>query len=363
MIQVSTDALAECLSGAVGPVARFSVMGSADSGAALSVVSVGLDCRAASYANTSVPSSPMPPWYVPVDTILRAVSLRASDKPIALSCDDGKLLVRHGEFSMRVPLVEGESFEMVPVPPPGPAWQRDASFVERLQRVATIVQQDERQGILLEWDGRVATLVGMSRGHQLHESTWACGLPGSGRIAFSRSAADEVMGVKGLQQWTVQDGSLYFGAALPDKGVSRALRVSQVRDGYPRDWRDLPNRDQFDLTCSFVPGELLAALKVVGAVLTRDESEVMLSAAQQVGPDGVVFEVRGKSLRKATAVEKVIGRTTRAAAWEGRVNVRDLQVTLQKFSSSNSVVVSFGRRLMILEDREGAGRAFLSLLY
>ena len=345
-MQVAVDALQEALSRSikVGEVVRLA----ACSGA-LHATAVGLDCR----LNVIVPADgDMSPVYVAAEPLAKAVQVRAVDVPATLVADDTTLTCRHGEFRMTLPRVAG-TFEMTgrgsaALAMPG------AGLPEQLAPVAPVVAKDERLGILLHWGEGRAALLGSSGGYRYHVARWACPGQGSGRFCFSRGAADQILHLGKVVAWWQEDDLLYFAAE------HALLRVSPVRDGYPRDWFAPLAQQVYGFTCTFDPTRLAFALKVAAAALSNDDIDVTVSVVGLVDA-GVLFEVAGKSAReKTSAVEKIVGTdATAPVAWKGRLVLRDLQQSLAQFGK-DPVRVSFGQTTVRIEG--GSLQAFLMLL-
>lgn len=323
----------------------------------LEIVAVGIDCRVASYVralSAAGEGSQLPVSYVQAASLAKALQIRATDKLVKLRVDETHMHVRHGAYRMKLPLVQ-DDFEMaVPasdlMPFPG------GGFEERLNQVAPIVDKTERQGVLMQWGSERVALVSRAGTRQVHIASWDCEVgASSGRLCFSKGAADGILQLGEIQSWRESGGSLFF------EGEDAALRVSPIRDGYPTDYYAALSNDSFDLVCSFRRDELIFAVKAAAAVLSKNDIDVSIESTQVVKEqEVVVFRVRAQNgVTQATAEEAVMGGSTEPQAWKGRVNAKDLLASLARFGS-NDVTASFGKKMVRLHDP--TLRAFLLLL-
>lgn len=322
----------------------------------LEVVSVGIDCRVASYLREAKGDPLGPdhsrPVYVQGAPMFKALQIRATDKPVKLRADATHLHVRHGAYKMKLPLVQ-DTFEMAA--PTNRAWLPGGGFEDRLDQVAPIVDKKERHGILAHWgEGRIS-LVGRAGGRQVHIASWECDVgSGVGRVCFSRAAADHVRRLGKIQTWLESDGSLFF------RSGDAAIRVSPIRDGYPQDYYQALCANPYSLVCEFGRDELIFAVKAASAVLSKNDIDVTVVAEQVVEDGTIVFKVRARnSVTQATAEESVVAATMTPSKWRGRLNSKDLQVSLARFGSK-TVMVSFGEKLVRFND--DALQVFLLLL-
>lgn len=315
------------------------------SGGQASVTAVGLDCRVISY----IPAEgDLAPCYVGIAPLEKVLRQRQVDLPVEVAIEEQRLLVTHGEYRLRLPLQRNDFQLSPPVHTDVPG---ALDFQRFLATVVVVPSEDDKTGILLDWnDGRLA-LVAFSRRAHAHLAVAQCP-PGSGRFCLSTEAARQLVKLGDLTAWWLEGDFLWA------RSVFAAMRVSPVRDAYPRDYLDVL-KDDYAVTCRFSCSALTAALKSVAVVLSKDEYRVMLAAVGTVergGQKQAVFELRSASFNGQKAVERVLGQTGALAAWEGEISAPDLATSLGVVG--DSVGVSFGRKSIVLDD--GCLRAYLT---
>lgn len=330
----------------LGEIVRF-----ASSPRGLEITAVGADCRIASYCEAE---GELPTCYVQAGSLVKALATRPLDRPARLAVSDTTLTVHHAEYRARLPLIDRQTFEMV--------WAGGErrfvgdDLVAHLDAVSSIVDRNERHGVLFDWHDGSANFVGLVGGRQFHHASWAVEAD-VGRYCMSRGAADNIVRLGTVVSWWAADGSLYFEAA------DAFLRVSPMRDSYPRDYLEIVRREPFVLTCAFRREHLDAAVKAADAMLSKNDIDVMLKIAGQADladQQGCIVEISARNgSTRATTAERIFATCAVVLPWEGRVNCRDLLRSL-KHCDDEAVVVDFGKTLVRL--RSGALHSYLMLL-
>jgi hypothetical protein len=288
------------------------------------------------------------PVYVQAEPLTKALGLRAEDRPVNLSVDGTDIVLVHGEYTLRLPTLAG-TFSME-IQEPTTRFD-SAGFQDRLAQVASAVSKEDKTGILLEWSDQRCLMAAVSKGHVAHLAHVSCPPGVAGRFCLSRSSADQLGRLGELTSWWDAGEFLYFESA------TAVLRVSPIRDSYPK---KLELSEEYSMTCEFSVESLLAAFKAATVVLGKEDIDAEIASVGKTADGSAVFEIRGKTFRsKATAVEKVLGKTDAPVAWEGRCNVKDVVGSLGAFSSK-AVSISFGKRSLVVSD--GSLQAYLSLL-
>lgn len=320
----------------LGDVVRF-----ATTTRGLEVTAVGADCRLASYCEAD---GELPTCYVHAAPITKALQTRPADRPAELSCKDDVLVIRHAEYKARLPLLARQTFEMVWAG--GDQRWGGAGLVEHLDDVASIVDRNERFGVLFDWHDGAVNLVGRAGSRQFHHTSWAVSTHEDGRYCMSRGAADHVVRLGEVASWWAAGGSLYFEAA------DAFLRVSPMRDSYPRDYMEIARAEQFMLTCEFRREHLEAAVRAADAVLSKNDIAIVMKVARQAsdpsGMPGAFVEILTQNgSTHATASETIFGAASVVVPWEGRMHGRDLLNSIKR-CTDETIAIDFGRKLVRL---------------
>lgn len=337
----------------VGDVVRLDV-----AGGHLSLTAVGIDCRIR--MTMPVDSDDLAPVYLPAEPLARALALRGQDIPVDLSVTDATVTIRHGEYRLRLPRAKlpGGGFTFDDEPPAD--WLAPDDIQATFRRIATIVPKDDPLGILVDRRDGVVLVASVFRGRHVHAIRLPSSGAGDGRACISRAAADEIQRIGELAGWGEDSGgSLWFRS---DAEPATILRVSRVRDGYPREFDQVLD-DTVVMGVDVRLDDLVAACRVVSVVLTKQDEHVGLSAIAKLPGDdrAVVMEVTANgSVRSASAAEKLVGRTTiEPVPWTGILNLKDLIASLAA-ADGESVQLGLGRKSVLL--RDGRFRALLALM-
>jgi hypothetical protein len=312
----------------------------------LTVMAVGLDCRV--QTTVQVDGEDIEAVYIEADPLARALHIREGDHPVDLRVTDTAVLVQHGEYRLRLPLVRAAPFDWSAREP---AWMVTEALQEAIRRVASILPKDDPLGVLVEWRDGSLLVAAVKRSRHVHAIRLDCPA-GAGRFCLSRGAADQILRVGDLTGWGEMDGSLLFRSDVS------ILRVSPVRDGFPRAFDDVL-ADTSSMEAEVRRDDVVAALRAVGVVLAKEDEHVVIAAVAQTG-DEVVFQVTARTASgSATASEKFLGRSTAPVPWTGTCNIKDLTASLAAVDGE-VVQLGLGQKSILL--RDGRFRALLALM-
>lgn len=316
----------------------------------MSLVAVGMDCRVRT--TVQVDGEDIEAVYVMADPLARALHLREADKPVDLRATDTAIMIRHGEYRLRLPLVRVSGFGFDDEQPA--AWLPPDGFQEAVKQVATILPKDDPLGVLVEWRDGTVLLAAVHRSRHVHAVRLPCPQEHAGRTCISRSAADQVLRIGELTGWGIDSaGSLWF------RSDTSLLRVSPVRDGFPRQFDQVLD-DVAVMDADVQLADLIGAIRVVGVVLAKEDEHVVIASVAQTEDGAAVFEVTAKaSTGSASASEKLLGKTTAPVLWTGTCNIKDLTTSLAAVDG-DVVQLALGQKSILL--RDGRFRALLALM-
>lgn len=318
-------------------------------GQCLESVLVGTDYRVR--RSVPLPGGQMGPVYVVSGPLSKAASVRADDIPVTLEDKGETLVLSHGEFNLTLDKVTGKTFNM-PTPEPNQP-TATKGLVAAFKKVTAIVGSDDHKGVLFSWSGGTVTLLAVSGCAQAHGAAWPCS-EGSGRVAMSVAAAEQICKLGEVSRWWLQDGALFLEA----EGTT--IRISKIRDAYPASvWEGVFGAPAITpASCVFDVDELSYALKATSAGLSKGDIGVTLKTVGAT-EDSVVWEVAGRASRgKRSARERVVARTRDPMSVSMKIDVSRLLTSLGEMHGSVAVQVSTNS--MTLDD--GVLKAALTAL-